>query len=173
MHILAQCWYPRRDDAAHSHVAGPNGSPRFSRPVRSCAGGRNNGHQQWTPPRATCHMHMLQDTTSATCHMHMLQDTTSSNLGHASSPRRCCSLAITAAAHQCRVALQHLQGCHPEIIPEYSELLHMIGPDDPTLLHMQAPANAYFPIQQSEWSPHQSCCKAGPVARRACFISGL
>ena len=29
--------------------------------------------------------------------------------------------------------LQHFQGWHPEIRPEYSELLHMIGPDDPTL----------------------------------------
>ena len=34
----------------------------------------------------------------------------------------------------CWVALQHFQGCHPQIIPEHSELLHVIGPDDPTLV---------------------------------------
>ena len=42
-------------------------------------------------------------------------------------------LETTGATHkQCWVALQHFQGCHPGIRPEYSELLRMIGPDDPT-----------------------------------------
>ena len=38
------------------------------------------------------------------------------------------------AGGQCWVALQHFQGCHPETRPEYSELFHMIGLGDPTLL---------------------------------------
>lgn len=33
------------------------------------------------------------------------------------------------------IAFHHIQACHPETIPEYSELLQMIGPDDPTLQH--------------------------------------
>lgn len=37
------------------------------------------------------------------------------------------------AAGQCCVAVQHIQGCHPESKPEYSELFHTIGPDAPTL----------------------------------------
>ena len=41
--------------------------------------------------------------------------------------------SVAVPVQQCWVALQHVQVCHPEIRPEYSELLHMIGPNDPTL----------------------------------------
>lgn len=32
------------------------------------------------------------------------------------------------------VAVQQFQNCHPEIRPDYSYLLHVIGPDEPTLV---------------------------------------
>lgn len=35
---------------------------------------------------------------------------------------------------QCGAALQYFQLWHQQIIPEYLDLLHTIGPDDPTLL---------------------------------------
>ena len=46
------------------------------------------------------------------------------------------SMLACVCEHQCWVALQHFQVRHPEIRPEYSELLHMIRPDDPTLVSM-------------------------------------
>ena len=48
---------------------------------------------------------------------------------------------MVCGAAQCWVALQHFQGCHPEIRCEYSELFYVIRPDDPTLVAV-GPAGA-------------------------------
>lgn len=46
----------------------------------------------------------------------------------------CVATVRSCRVDQCGVTLQHFQGCYPEIRREYSKLLPMIGPVDPTLV---------------------------------------